>query len=88
MDSSSSWHRIEPVDCIDKVKQKVINQAQTAFTITIEILGDNTQIDVHPYDTPLQIAYRFCKQKNWDLSFVEPLSKRIQVVIDTQVLAC
>lgn len=33
----------------------------------LELMGVKNEIEVYEYDTPLQLAYKFCRENKWDL---------------------
>ncbi|KAM3142541.1 hypothetical protein pb186bvf_005443 [Paramecium bursaria] len=55
--------------------------------LQIGVKHNNTNliIEVFPFDTPLQIAYRFCTQHSLEFNFISPLSKTIISFIQMQL---
>ncbi|EAR82227.2 hypothetical protein TTHERM_01248860 (macronuclear) [Tetrahymena thermophila SB210] len=67
------------------ITEQTTNQVEKRspiFSITIEIAEEKHHLHIFKYDTPSQIAYRFCIQNNWDLACVTPVSKKIQEVFE------
>lgn len=36
----------------------------------LEFQGTKMNIEVYEYDTPIQLALKFCKQNNWDIVLI------------------
>ncbi|KAL4481952.1 hypothetical protein ABPG74_008041 [Tetrahymena malaccensis] len=67
---------------IAEQKTNQVEKRSPIFSITIEIAEEKHHLHIFKYDTPSQIAYRFCIQNNWDLACVTPVSKKIQEVFE------
>ncbi|CAD8107096.1 unnamed protein product [Paramecium sonneborni] len=47
------------------------------LSVPIKYQNQIYQVEIFAFDTPLQIAYRFCTQQNLEFNFISPLSKQI-----------
>ena len=58
-------------------------QSENTFKLTLEIGDTLFELPVEQYDTAYNLAYKFCTQQQWDLTFVLPIAQKIQTCLDS-----
>ncbi|CAD8185497.1 unnamed protein product [Paramecium pentaurelia] len=60
------------------------------LSVPIKYQNQIYQVEIFAFDTPLQIAYRFCTQQNLEFNFISPLSKQIisfvSMLLDSSII--